>query len=331
MSGVKVYRDEDVKTEYLKEKTIAVIGFGSQGKAQALCLRDSGLKVIVGVRPGGASWREASREGLKVLPIAEAAKEADIIHMLIPDMVQAEVYQRDIAPNLAEGKALCFSHGFNIHFKLIVPPPSVDVFMVAPKAPGPRLRELYLEGFGVPALIAVHQNPSGKAWNLALEMAKALGCTRAGVLETTFKDETESDLIGEQTVLVGGLMELIKKGFEVLVEEGYPPELAYFEACNEAKLIMDLIYQAGLTGMLKAVSETARYGGLAIGPQIIDDHVKENMRRAARNVKEGRFTEQWLQEYKAGRRNLNRMLQEIESHQLEKVGKFIRKLSGLER
>ncbi|MHC1586487.1 MAG: ketol-acid reductoisomerase [Candidatus Hecatellaceae archaeon] len=328
---VKVYHDEDVKTNYLKDKTIAVIGYGSQGRAQALCYRDSGLKVVVGLRPGGKSWQKASEEGFKVLTVAEAVKEGDIIQVLIPDMVQAEVYKAEIEPNLEAGKALGFSHGFNIHFKLIVPPPNVDVLMVAPKSPGPRLRELYLEGFGVPALIAVYQNPSGIARDLALEMAKALGCTRAGVLETTFKDETESDLIGEQCVLVGGLMELIKKGFEVLVEEGYPPELAYFEACNEAKLIMDLIYQSGITGMLKAVSETACYGGLAVGPKIIDDHVKENMRRAAREVKSGKFTQQWLEEHRTGRKNMSRLLKELEEHELERVGRFIRKLSGLEK
>ena len=281
-----------------------------------MCIRDRG---------------RAEAEGLKVKSVGEASREADIIHMLIPDMVQAEVYRAEVEPNLRAGKTLCFSHGFNIHYRLIIPPPNVDVIMVAPKAPGPRLREVYLEGFGVPALIAVHQNASGRARELALEMAKALGCTKAGVLETTFKDETESDLIGEQTVLVGGLMELIKKAFEVLVEEGYPPELAYFEACNEAKLIIDLIYQGGLTYMLSSVSETARYGGLSVGPKIIDEHVKENMRRAARAVKDGSFTKAWLEEYKAGRQNLYRMFEEVKGHQLEQVGKLIRKMSGLER
>jgi len=328
---IKVYHDEDVKTGYLRGKTIAVIGYGSQGKAQALCLRDSGLNVVVGLRPGGSSWKAAEADGLKVYPVSGAAAKADIIHMLIPDMVQSEVYKAEVEPNLAEGKALCFSHGFNIHYKLIVPPSNVDVIMVAPKAPGPRLREVYLEGFGVPALIAVHQNPSGKARELALEMAKALGCTKAGVLETTFKDETESDLIGEQTVLVGGLMELIKNAFEVLVEEGYPPELAYFEACNEVKLIVDLIYTGGLTYMLSSVSETARYGGLAVGPKVIDSHVKENMRKVAREVKSGNFTKTWLEEYRAGRRNLFKMFDEVKAHQLEQVGRFIRKMSGLER
>ena len=328
---VKIYHDEDVKTSYLKDMTIAVIGYGNQGRAQALCLKDSGLNVVVGLRPGGSSWGRAEAEGLRVKSVGEASREADIIHMLIPDMVQAEVYRAEVEPNLKAGKALCFSHGFNIHYRLIIPPPNVDVIMVAPKAPGPRLREVYLEGFGVPALIAVHQNASGRARELALEMAKALGCTKAGVLETTFKDETESDLIGEQTVLVGGLMELIRKAFEVLVEEGYPPELAYFEACNEAKLIVDLIYQGGLTYMLSSVSETARYGGLSVGPKIIDEHVKENMRRAARAVKDGSFTKAWLEEYKAGRRNLHRMFEEVKAHQLEQVGRLIRKMSGLER
>jgi ketol-acid reductoisomerase len=328
---VKVYYDKDVTTNYLKDKTVAIIGYGSQGKAQALCLKDSGVNVVVGLRPSGASWRKAEEDGLKVYSISEAAGKADIVHILIPDMVQADVYKAEIESNLSEGKALCFSHGFNIHYKLIVPPSNVDVIMVAPKSPGPRLREVFLEGFGVPGLIAIYQDYTGKAKDLALELAKAVGCTRAGVIETTFKDETESDLIGEQTVLVGGLMELIKKGFEVLVEEGYPPELAYFEACNEAKLIIDLIYTGGLKYMLTSVSETARYGGLAVGPKVIDEHVKENMRRVAKEVKDGTFTKAWLEEFKGGRRNLFKMLDEIEKHKLEEVGRFIRKMSGLEK
>ena len=327
---VKIYFDKDSSLEPLKDKTIAVIGYGSQGHAQAQNMRDSGLNVIIGVRPEGTSWNRAKNDGFEVYPISEAAKRADVIFMLIPDMVQPAVYKKEIEPNLSEGKTLDFAHGFNIHFKQIVPPENVDVIMVAPKSPGPRLRETYKEGFGVPALIAVYQDWSGRAKETALAVAKALGCTKAGVIETTFKDETESDLIGEQTVLVGGLIELIKKGFEVLVENGYPPELAYFEACNEAKLIMDLIYERGITGMLRAVSDTAKYGGLTVGPKVIDEHVKENMRKAVEYVQNGGFAKEWLEEHRSGEKRLKALMKEIEKHPLEKVGKFIRKTSGIE-
>ncbi|MEM0111551.1 MAG: ketol-acid reductoisomerase [Candidatus Parvarchaeota archaeon] len=326
----KVYYDSDVSLEPLKGKTVAVIGYGSQGRAQAKNMRDSGVNVILGLRPGGASWKEASQEGFQVYTISEAAKRADIVHMLIPDLEQPRVYGSQIAPYMVEGKALCFSHGFNIHFKQIIPPPYVDVIMVAPKAPGPRLRETYLEGFGVPALVAVHQNYSGKAMDIALAIAKSLGCTRAGVLETTFKEETETDLIGEQAVLVGGLMELIKKGFEVLVEAGYQPELAYFEACNEAKLIMDLIYQKGFAGMLRAVSDTAKYGGLTVGPKVIDERVKENMKKVVAAVQNGEFAREWISKSEGARELLDSLIRELENHQIEKVGRFIRKMAGIE-
>jgi len=328
---VKIYFDKDAALEPLKDKTIAVVGYGSQGHAQAQNMRDSGLNVIIGVRPEGSSWKRAKNDGFEVYPISEAAEKADVIFMLIPDMVQPTVYKKEIEPYLSEGKTLDFAHGFNIHFKQIVPPENVDVIMVAPKSPGLRLRETYKEGFGVPALIAVYQDWSGKAKDTALAVAKALGCTKAGVIETTFKDETESDLIGEQTVLVGGLIELIKNGFEVLVENGYPPELAYFEACNEAKLIMDLIYQKGIIGMLRAVSDTAKYGGLTVGPKIIDEHVKENMRKAVKYVQNGGFAKEWLEEHRSGEKRLKKLMKEIEEHPLEKVGKFIRKTSGIEK
>lgn len=330
MKMAKVYYESDVSLEPLKDKTVAVIGYGSQGRAQAKNMRDSGVNVILGLRPSGASWTEASQEGFQVYTISEAAKRADIVHMLIPDLEQPVVYRNQIAPYMAEGKALCFSHGFNIHFKQINPPPYIDVIMVAPKAPGPRLRETYLEGFGVPALVAVHQNPSGKAMDIALAIAKSLGCTRAGVLETTFKEETETDLVGEQAVLVGGLMELIKKGFEVLVEAGYQPELAYFEVCNEAKLIMDLIYQKGFVGMLKAVSDTAKYGGLTVGPKVIDEHVKENMRKVVAAVQNGEFAREWINKSESAKELLDSLMKELENHQIEKVGKFIRKMAGVE-
>jgi ketol-acid reductoisomerase len=327
----KVYYDADVSLEPLKNKTVAVIGYGSQGKAQAQNMKDSGIHVILGLRPNGASWKTAKEEGFEVYSISEAAQKADIVHILIPDLDQPAVFKEQVAPHMTKGKALGFSHGFNIHFKQIIPQDYIDVVMVAPKSPGRRLRETYLDGFGVPALVAVNQNPSEQAMGIALAMAKNLGCTRAGVLETTFKEETESDLIGEQTVLVGGLIELIKNGFEVLVEAGYQPELAYFEACNEAKLIMDLIYQRGFVGMLKAVSDTAKYGGLTVGHKIIDEHVKENMRKAVKSVQSGEFAKEWVAKSSNAQQILDTMIKEIENHQIEKVGKFIRKTAGIER
>jgi len=327
----KVYFDSDVSLDPLNGKIITVVGYGSQGEAQAKNLKDSGLNVIIGLRSEGGSWNRAKEDGFEVYPISEAAKKGDVIFMLIPDMAQPSVYQESIAPQLKRGKVLDFAHGFNIHFKQIVPPKNVDIIMVAPKSPGLRLRETYLSGFGVPALVAVHQDYTGRAKETALAISKALGCSRAGVLETTFKDETESDLIGEQTVLVGGLIELIKKGFEVLVETGYPPELAYFEACNEAKLIMDLIYQKGMIGMLRAVSDTAKYGGLTVGSKVIDEHVKENMRKAVKDVRSGKFAEEWVEEHKTGEKRLKALMEEIDNHEIEKVGRFIRKMAGIEK
>jgi len=328
---VKVYYDADVNLGSLKNKTIAVVGYGSQGSAQAQTMRDSGLNVILGLRPKGKSWSQAKKDGFKVYSVSEVAEKGDIIHMLIPDLEQPSVYRDHVKPHMTSGKALGFAHGFNIHFKQIVPPPHVDVIMVAPKSPGFKLRDMYLNGFGVPALIAVYQDYSGQAKEVALAMAKSLGCTKAGVLETTFKEETESDLVGEQTVLIGGLIELIKKGFEVLVEAGYQPELAYFEACNEAKLIMDLIYERGFTGMLKAVSKTANYGGLTVGPKVIDENVKENMRKAVRDVQSGKFAKEWIRERETGERKLKALTKKLEEHQIEKVGKFIRKTAGIEK
>ena len=327
---VRVFYDKDISLDSIKDKTIAIIGYGNQGRNQALNLRDCGIEVIIGVRQG-ESWKLALKEKFKVYSIDEASNIGDIIHVLIPDTAQPEVYNKYIAPNLSENKILCFSHGFNIHFKQIVPPSNIDVIMVAPKGPGYLLRQMYLKGFGVPALIAVHQNYTSKAKDIALAMAKALGCAKAGVIETTFKDETESDLIGEQCVLVGGLIELIKNGFEILVELGYPPELAYFEACNEAKLIMDLIYEKGLTGMLQAVSDTAKHGGLTRGPRVIDKRVKENMRKIAKEVINGKYAEEWIKEDKTGRKNLKHLLNEIEKHPLEVVGKKIRKMASIEK
>ena len=328
---VKVYYDADVSLDPLKNKTVAVIGYGSQGYAQAQNMRDSGLNVILGLRPEGKSWSRAKKDGFEVYPVSEAAEKGDIIHMLIPDLEQPSVYRDHVEPNMTPGKALGFAHGFNIHFKQIAPPSHVDVVMIAPKSPGFKLRDMYLNGFGVPALIAVYQDHSGQAKEVALAMARSLGCTKAGVLETSFKEETESDLVGEQTVLIGGLIELIKNGFEVLVEAGYQPELAYFEACNEAKLIMDLIYQGGFTGMLKAVSKTANYGGLTVGPKVINEHVKENMRKAVRDVQSGKFAKEWIKERETGERKLEALIKELEEHQIEKVGRFIRKTAGIEK
>lgn len=327
----KVYYDADVNLDSLKGKTVAVIGYGSQGQAQAKNMKDSGINVILGLRPEGSSWEKAEKDGFNVYSVPDAVKKADIVHMLIPDLEQPEAYKNQVAPYLVEGKTLGFSHGFNIHFKQIVPPPYVDVIMVAPKSPGPRVRETFLEGFGVPALVAVYQNPSGKALETVLAMAKSMGCTRAGVLETTFKEETETDLVGEQAVLVGGLIELIKDGFEVLVEAGYQPELAYFEVCNEAKLIMDLIYQKGFVGMLRAVSDTAKYGGLTVGPKVIDKHVKANMEKVVENVQNGEFAKDWISKSAKAKEVLDVLIKEVEDHQIESVGKFIRKMAGIEK
>ena len=325
---VRVYHENDADLSALDGKMLAVIGYGSQGNAQANCLRDSGVNVVLGLRYNGPSWKRAEKDGFKVYTIREAAKKADIIHILLPDEVQAAVYRKEIRRYMKEGKTLGFSHGFNILYQTIKPPENVDVIMVAPKGPGASVRELYVNGFGVPALIAVQHNYTGKAKVTALAMAKALGATKAGVLETTFKDETESDLIGEQTVLVGGIMELIRNAFDVLIENGYPPELAYFEACNEAKLIIDQIYRGGVVGMLKSVSDTAKYGGLTVGPKIIDARVKKNMEKAAKRVKSGAFAREWLKENRKGRPIFNKLMKEWENQPLEKAGQFIRNMSG---
>ena len=309
----------------LRDKTVAVIGYGNQGRAQALNMRDSGVDVIVGVRVGGKSWKIAEEDGFKPMSIEEASRKADIIHILIPDTVQPMVYEEKIKPELKEGKTLGFSHGYNIHFKLIKPPSWVDVILIAPKSPGKRMREMYLSGCGVPALVAVGQDYSGEAMKKALAMAKAIGCSRAGVIETTFAEETETDLFGEQSVLVGGVVELIKKGFEVLVEAGYQPEISYFEVCNELKLIVDLIQRGGFSEMLDAISETARYGGLTVGPKIIDDSVKERMKEVLQRIRSGEFEKDWTGNPDAGKL-LKEKLEEIRRHPIESVGEKIRKL-----
>lgn len=327
---VKVYLDKDIDLNDLKDQTVSVIGYGGQGRAQALNMRDSGLRVIVGLRPGGKSWKKATADGFEPQPIDQASDKADIVHLLIPDMQQPEVYNKEILPHLRGGKALGFSHGYNIHFKLIVPPDNIDVIMMAPKGPGFRVRELYEQGFGVPSLVAVYQDSSKRAKQRALALCKAIGSTRAGVIETTFKDETESDLFGEQAVLVGGLIELIRNGFEVLVEAGYPAELAYFEACNEMKLITDLVYRAGLSGMLRGVSDTAKFGGLSEGRRIIDAHVRENMKALLEDVRNGKFADKWTSNPARSTKELARLMDEMDNHQIEKVGREIRKMCGLE-
>jgi ketol-acid reductoisomerase len=293
-------------------------------------MRDSGVRVVVGLRPGGNSWKKAAADGFHPQTIQQAAAQGTILHILIPDIEQPAVYRKEILPSLSTGKTLGFSHGYNIHFKLIEPLKDLDVIMVAPKSPGVRLRELYEQGFGVPALVAIYQDHSGRAKQRALAMCKAIGATKAGAIETTFKDETESDLFGEQAVLVGGLMELIKNGFEVLVESGYPPELAYFEALNEMKLIMDLVYQGGFVGMLRGVSDTAKYGGLVEGPRIIDAHVRANMKALLEDVRNGKFAQKWTSNPDRSKKELQDLMKKMGEHQIEKVGKDIRKMCGLE-
>ncbi len=320
----KIYYEQDVKYDALSGKTVSVIGYGSQGRAQSRNLKDSGVNVIVGLRKGGRSWELAKSEGMNVGTVEEAAEAGDVIQILIPDQMQQEVYEASIKRFLREGKALGFSHGFNIHYHQIVPPEGVDVFMVAPKGPGPLVRRMYEEGKGVPSLIAVYKDYSGKAKDIALSYAKAIGSLRAGVIETTFKEETETDLFGEQAVLCGGVNELIKYGFEVLVEAGYQPEIAYFECLNELKLIVDLIYEGGIINMWRGVSDTAKYGGLTVGPKIITKDVKELMKKALERVQNGEFAREWVLENKSGQVVLKASIEAAENHLIEKVGKTLR-------
>jgi len=328
---VKVYHDEDIDESVLKGKTVAVLGYGSQGRAQALNMRDSGVNVVVGLRPGGKSWKRAQEDGFKPVTHLEAAQRGDVVLMLMPDMAQPSVYKEEVALAMKQGKALQFAHGFNIHFGEVKPPKDVDVIMVAPKSPGPEMRRQYEAGFGVPALVAVHQDASGHALEKALAIAKALGSGRAGVIETTYKNETESDLFGEQAVLCGGADQLIRRGFKVLTEAGYPPELAYFEVCNELKLIVDLIYKSGIGGMYRAVSDTAKWGGMVVGPMIVDDHVEENMRKALKEIQDGSFAKAWIAESKAGAKKFDELMAECDGLEIEKVGRQVRRMSGLEK
>jgi len=322
----RIYRDEETSLDPLKGRVVAIIGYGNQGRAHALNLRDSGVEVVVADLPGAPNWEEAKKDGFEPVTSEEAAKRADVIMMLTPDPVQPRVYKESVEANLAEGKAIGFAHGFNIHYNQIVPPPTVDVFMVAPKGPGALVRKMFEEGKGVPALVAVHQNATGKALDIALAYAKALGATRAGVIETTFKEETETDLFGEQVVLCGGLTSLIKAAFETLVEAGYQPEVAYFECLHEVKLIADLINKGGLAFMWNLVSDTAEYGGYTRGPRVINEEVKREMRRILSEVQSGKFATEWLLENLVGRPVYNALKRADAEHPIEKVGREMRKL-----
>src|SRR5437870_5380228 len=322
----KVYMDEDADLGALKNKTLAVLGFGSQGHAHALNLKDSGLNVIVGLYEGSKSIPVAQEKGFEVVNTGEAVKRADVIFVALPDTKQAKVYEKDIAPNLSKGKTLMFSHGFSIHFKTVVPPKDVDVILVAPKGPGHIVRRQYTEGKGVPALIAVYQNPSKQAKKIALAWAKGIGATRAGVIETTFKEETETDLFGEQAVLCGGLTSLALAGYETLVEAGYQPEMAYFECLHELKLIVDLMNEAGVSGMRFSVSETAKWGDVTVGPKILDARVKKQMKAALKDIQSGRFAKGWVKEYQSGYKRYHALLKKGERHSIEKVGARLRSL-----
>ena len=321
-----IYYDGDADSSLLTDKTIGIIGYGSQGHAHALNLKDNGRKVVIGLYEGSQSGAKAEAAGLRVDTSANVARDADIIVMLLPDTSQAEVYQKEIAPNLTPGKSLVFAHGFTIHYKTIVPPDNVDVWMIAPKAPGHRMREVFVNGQGVPALLAVHQDATGKAKDMALAYAQGVGSTRAGILETTFKEETETDLFGEQTVLCGGVTSLIKAAFETMVEAGYQPESAYFEVMHELKLIVDLLYEGGMEYMRYSVSDTAEYGDYSRGPRVIDDHVKANMRRVLDAIQDGSFAKEWIAENDEGRPRFKRLRQENAGHPVEKVGKELRGL-----
>ncbi len=322
----KVYTDKDADSSVLRNKTLAVLGFGSQGHAHALNLKDSGFNVLVGLYEGSKSIAVAKEKGFEVVSTGEAVRRADVIFVAIPDTKQPGVYERDIAPNLTKGKTLLFSHGFSIHFKTVVPPKTVDVILVAPKGPGHIVRRQYLEGKGVPALIGVYQSPSKQAKKVALAWAAGIGATRAGVIETSFREETETDLFGEQTVLCGGVSALITAGYETLVEAGYQPEMAYFECLHELKLIVDLINESGISGMRFSISETAKWGDVSVGPKIIDASVKKRMKTALKDVQSGKFAKGWVGEYKSGYKKYHALLKKGEKHSIEKTGARLRGL-----
>jgi ketol-acid reductoisomerase len=323
---MKVYYDQDANLDLLKGKKLTVLGFGSQGHAHSLNLMNSGMDVTVGLRKESASWAKAEKAGLKVKTVAEATKDADVVMILLPDEYQKTVYDAEIAPNLKSGATLAFAHGFNIHYKQIVPPADVNVMMVAPKSPGHLVRRTYLEGAGTPCLIAIEQDPLGNARDLALAWAKGIGGTKAGVIETNFKNETETDLFGEQAVLCGGSEELIKAGFETLVEAGYPPELAYFECMHEMKLIVDLYYEGGLSRMNYSVSDTAEYGGYTRGRRVIAQEARKAMKEIIGEIQSGQFAKEFLDECKSGKPTLNKYRAEDKNHQIEKTGSKLREM-----
>jgi ketol-acid reductoisomerase len=323
---IKVYYDNDADLDVLKDKTVAIIGYGIQGRGQALCLRDSGCKVVVSEMLGTPNFEQAKKDGFTPVSAVEAAIAGDVIQILTQDHVQAKVYQEAIKPNLKKGKALCFSHGFNIHFKQIKPPKNVDVFMVAPKGPGALVRRMYEEGKGVPSLVAIYQDATGNALKTALAYAKALRATKAGVIETTFKEETETDLFGEQAVLCGGVSELIKAGFDTLVDAGYQPEIAYFEVLHELKLITDLIQEYGIAGMRRRVSNTACYGDLTRGPRVITAKTRKEMQKILKEIQKGKFAKEWIKENETGRVQFNSLLKAGDDHKIEKVGKQLREM-----
>jgi ketol-acid reductoisomerase len=323
---MKIYSDTDADASRLQGKTVAVIGYGSQGHAHANNLHDSGVQVVVGLRRDGGSWKKAEQAGLKVMETAAAAKAADVVMILVPDELGGDLYASEIAPNLRDGKYLAFAHGFNIHFKQVVPPAGVNVFMVAPKGPGHLVRSEYQKGRGVPCLLAIHQDPSGDTRAVGLAYAKAIGGTRAAVIETTFKEETETDLFGEQAVLCGGLTELVRAGYETLVEGGYSPEMAYFECLHEVKLIVDLMYEGGIANMRYSISNTAEYGDMTRGKRIIGPEARKAMQTILGEIQSGKFANEWITEHKVGMPHFRELRKEAEHHQIEEVGSKLRAL-----
>jgi len=323
----QTWKDEDISLEPIKDQTIAVIGYGIQGDAQANNMKDSGLNVVIGLKEGGTSWQKAKDDGHEVLSVADACKKADIIHILIPDMIQAKVYKEEIAPNLSEGNALSFSHAAAIYWKWIDAPDNVDVIMVAPKGPGSKVRETYLENFGTPSIIAVEQDKTGKAWDRTLGIGKAIGSAKAGLIKTSFKEEVETDWFGEQADLCGGSASMVVNAFETLVEAGYQPEIAYFEVLHELKLIVDMIQKYGINGMWRRVSETARYGGLTRGPMVMTSETKDRMKKVLDMIQDGTFNDEWIKNYQnEGKAAFDKYMKELDNHQIEVVGKQMRKM-----
>mgnify|MGYP002820317758 FL=1 len=321
-----MYYEEDADLSLIQDKNIGIIGYGSQGHAHALNLKDTGLKVQIGLYEGSKSWAVAEKDGFTVKTASDVAKDSDIIMLLLHDHSMASVYKESIEPNLESGNTIMFAHGFNIHYKTITPPNNIDVSMVAPKAPGHRVREVFIKGGGVPGLIAVHHDATGKAHSTGLAYSRGIGCTRAGVLDTTFKEETETDLFGEQAVLCGGVTQLVKAAFETLVEAGYQPESAYFECLHELKLIVDLLYKGGMEYMRYSVSDTAEYGDYSRGPVVVDDHVKQNMKKVLSDIQDGSFAKEWISENDEGRHKFNQLREENKIHPIEAIGKELRQM-----